>query len=402
MDKVNRARSVLAVCLGIFALVMLAPVAANAQVTIVHVKVVVGSGAGAVSYCDTGTAGCSVQPWNLGAGVLVPANTNLVLTQTGFLTGIGGNFDTSDRANATSVPGCKVVGDCPVSIFIDTGSGFGAAVYGPNNANQLNNFSLDPDDGIHAEGVKFASVASTISYDLSIGYADNEHSNGLAPGAVAACSSTLVGTLCFPSPWQTGHVPTGGVAADQFIGGFVTANQIASIGPNAPQHDLCDGYCFDGGALLIAAKQVPVGACPLTQGFWKTHAGFGPGKQPNAWPNVTVTVDGITYSNGSMTIGGTTYSKTDLVNILNTPPSGGNAVLILAHQLIAAVLNVANGSTDLVLSTITDANGLLNGISLTNGFVAASSIQGQKMVADADILDNFNSGGLTPVCTGPR
>src|SRR5262249_50161033 len=102
--QANRTRWVRALCLGIFALALLAPVAANAQVTVLHVRVTEsGNGSNAV-YCDTGTP-CpgGIQVWNLGSGVTVAGGQTLVLTQTAFLAGIGGNFDTSDRVR-TSAP----------------------------------------------------------------------------------------------------------------------------------------------------------------------------------------------------------------------------------------------------------------------------------------------------------
>jgi hypothetical protein len=122
-------------------------------------------------------------------------------------------------------------------------------------------------------------------------------------------------------------------------------------------------------------------ACPLTQGFWKNH--------PQDWEAT------------SLTIGTTTYTEQELLAILETPPSGGNAALILAHQLIAADLNLALGSTNTVGPTIADANSLLGvcGSSLSTCFVAASSTLGQQMTADAAVLDAFNSGFLNPSCT---
>ena len=134
--------------------------------------------------------------------------------------------------------------------------------------------------------------------------------------------------------------------------------------------------------------------CPLTQGFWKNH--------PDAW-------DGVT----SLTIGGQTYTKDELITILETPPSGGDASLILAHQLIAAKLNEATGSVfpGLIDSTIMTADASLIaacGASnmLPSCFVAASSTLGQQMVNAAATLDAFNSGTLTPICiprpSGPR
>jgi hypothetical protein len=133
--------------------------------------------------------------------------------------------------------------------------------------------------------------------------------------------------------------------------------------------------------------------CPLTQGFWKNH--------PNAW-------DGVT----SLKIGGQTYSKTDLLTILATPPRGGDASLILAHQLIAAELNVDTGSVDfnpdpMIASTIAVADAFLSAAcaisasSLPTCPVAASSTLGQQMTNAAATLDAFNSGTLTPICT-PR
>jgi hypothetical protein len=104
-------------------------------------------------------------------------------------------------------------------------------------------------------------------------------------------------------------------------------------------------------------------------------------------------------------IGGLTYSKADLLTILATPPSGGDASLILAHQLIAAKLNEATGSVfpGLIDSTIMTADASLIaacGASnmLPSCFVAASSTLGQQMTNLAATLDAFNSGRLTPSC----
>jgi hypothetical protein len=127
--------------------------------------------------------------------------------------------------------------------------------------------------------------------------------------------------------------------------------------------------------------------CPLTQGFWKNH----------------------TIPTG-LTLGGQLYTPAQLLTILQTPPAGGNAALILAHQLIAADLNIATGSTGFPISpfidlTIVSANSLLSSSSgcgttrLPSCFVQSSTGTGQAMVALATILDSFNSDALTPSCT---
>ncbi|KAB2859050.1 MAG: hypothetical protein F9K46_11245, partial [Anaerolineae bacterium] len=64
------------------------------------------------------------------------------------------------------------------------------------------------------------------------------------------------------------------------------------------------------------------GQCPKSQGYWKNHGAN--------WP-VT-----------SLTLGSQTYSQAELLTLLNTEVSG-DASLNLAHQLIAAKLNVGQG-----------------------------------------------------------
>ena len=126
--------------------------------------------------------------------------------------------------------------------------------------------------------------------------------------------------------------------------------------------------------------QPPPNRCELSQGFWKTH--------PDAWP-VT-----------SLTLGSQTYTQAELLAILNTPVKG-DASLILADQLIAAKLNIANGSNPTPIGpTIADADALLSAFSGKLPYhVSPSTATGQQMVADAGILDNYNNQVLTPDCT---
>jgi hypothetical protein len=119
--------------------------------------------------------------------------------------------------------------------------------------------------------------------------------------------------------------------------------------------------------------------CPLTQGFWKNH--------PDAWPV------------SMLMLGTVTYTEAQLLTILETPPAG-DASLILAHQLIAAKLNIANGSNPSPISaTISDADGDI-GSSTIPANVAASSALGTDMTNDANTLDSFNSSNPSS-CTGP-
>jgi len=133
---------------------------------------------------------------------------------------------------------------------------------------------------------------------------------------------------------------------------------------------------------FIAPKALPL-KCPLGQGFWKVHG--------SAW-RVT-----------SLTLGSQTYTQAELLTLLKTPVGAGrmaDASLILADQLIAAKLNIANGSDPTpVGSTITDADALLATFKGKVPYqVTASSTGGQAIVNDASVLDSYNNGTLTPNC----
>jgi hypothetical protein len=155
------------------------------------------------------------------------------------------------------------------------------------------------------------------------------------------------------------------------------------------QYDIASGavvFSFPSTPLTFASGLAIVGEptagganrCPLTQGYWKTH--------PDAWP-VT-----------SLTLGTVVYNQAQLLSILNTPAKG-DASIILAYQLIAAKLNIANGSDPTpIAATIATADGLLDGCVLPCN-VKPSSPLGQQMTAAAAILDQYNNGLLTPDCT---
>lgn len=93
-------------------------------------------------------------------------------------------------------------------------------------------------------------------------------------------------------------------------------------------------------------------------------------------------------------IGTDSYTASQLVAILNTPPKGGNAVLILGHQLIAALANAAAGAQvpSSVAIAIYQAEMLytVNNLSLSST-VADSSNLGQQLTALSNVLDSYNS-----------
>jgi len=122
------------------------------------------------------------------------------------------------------------------------------------------------------------------------------------------------------------------------------------------------------------------GPCPATQGYWKNH--------PERW---TVT---------SLVLGSETYSKDELLAIFSRPVSG-DASINLAHQLIAAKLNLANGSNGAsIMAAIVSADQLLAAYAGKLPYhVDSASTTGAQMVSVASSLDAFNNSSPSG-CTG--
>jgi hypothetical protein len=99
----------------------------------------------------------------------------------------------------------------------------------------------------------------------------------------------------------------------------------------------------------------------------------------------------------TLTLGGTTYAQAQLLTILNTPVKG-DASVILADQLIAALLNLARGSDPTPIAvTVAHAQTLLGNCVLPCN-IKTSSPLGQQMTADAAILERYNNGLLISGC----
>ena len=124
--------------------------------------------------------------------------------------------------------------------------------------------------------------------------------------------------------------------------------------------------------------------CVRTQGFWKTHGGNFPPRNPhpNAWPV------------SSLTLGTQSYTQAQLLAIFNTPVEG-NGLISLAHQLIAAKLNIANGANaTTVAATITAADALIDGLVIPP--IGSAFLPTSATSALTSTLDDYNNGLLGP------
>lgn len=89
-----------------------------------------------------------------------------------------------------------------------------------------------------------------------------------------------------------------------------------------------------GEAEWLIVVETPCPICTLTQGYWKTHSEFGPAPYDDTWAELPMGASTPFYLSGK------TYYE-----VLRTPPVGGNPYYQLAHQFIAAQLNLLNGAT---------------------------------------------------------
>jgi hypothetical protein len=125
--------------------------------------------------------------------------------------------------------------------------------------------------------------------------------------------------------------------------------------------------------------------CTLTQGYWKTHSDRGPAPYDDAWKNLGVSEEDTLFFKS----GKTWYQ------VFWTPPAG-NVYYSLAHQYMAAKLNILNGasSTPAVDAAIAGAEALFNAQGVND--TTLSKAERTAALAYAATLDNYNNGLIGP------
>jgi cysteine-rich repeat protein len=154
-----------------------------------------------------------------------------------------------------------------------------------------------------------------------------------------------------------------------------TPNEEGTGGPQNDGYEECDGSDGVGQNQVCTSSCVLESTsegCTLTQGYWKNHEN---------WPSPHEQAD--TFFNSGKT----------WIDILKTPPKGGDAYLILAHQYIAYKLNMANGA-NLPANLATEAESFLN--TYNPGEVPKKSADRESMIGLAGTLDDYNNGLLGP------
>jgi hypothetical protein len=114
--------------------------------------------------------------------------------------------------------------------------------------------------------------------------------------------------------------------------------------------------------------------CSYTQGYWKNH--------PSAWPV------------SELRLGATLYTKDQLLAIFHTPVKG-NGLIAMAHQLIAARLNLALGATPQGLeASLARADALIGALVVPP--VGKDALPTTETAQTNDELAAFNEGKTGP------
>ncbi|MEL4454533.1 T9SS type A sorting domain-containing protein [Lutimonas vermicola] len=172
------------------------------------------------------------------------------------------------------------------------------------------------------------------------------------------------------------------------VPGNISEVTISIYSPD-PGSDNLNGDSFFVGGVIADVEKVFNG-CTLTQGYWKTHStckknGNGP-KRDDTW-------DLIEGGKAEKTV--FFESGKDYCEVFNTNPGKGGKYYILAHQYIAAELNLHNDADPSdIASTFDEATKFLH--ENTPEEVNNNKDLQQMCVRLGGILDDFNNGRIGP------
>jgi len=254
------------------------------------------------------------------------------------------------------------------------GPGIGAAgAAGPyanmvalGNLLVIKDFELDYPREDDTEGAyttfDFSGVGPITAKSITVIDVELEEGETAQVRMYASNGGALLNTVSLPSTGQNGVaiVDLGNTAGVQYI--VVDMNGSMGI----------DNLAF--------CKEETIVGCTYTQGYWKTHGPEPKGNNVNSWPVFT------------MTLGSVQYTQAQWQSILNEPVKG-NGLVSLAHQLIAARLNIASGASGASIATaLADADALIAGLVVPP--VGGGSLSTSEVSALVTTLTAFNEGTL--------
>jgi hypothetical protein len=206
--------------------------------------------------------------------------------------------------------------------------------------------------------------------------------------------------------WEVGEVcettttyVTGDINPDPLVDNFLdiyadwapTVNgvlQCRFVVPNLLTLEILDSgvKSFDDANITVDACDF---GCTFTQGYWKTHAIYAPKPQFAKKRDATWDMVGAQAENTTFYLSGTSW-----INVFHTPPKG-NAYYNLAHQYMAAKLNVYGGASvpASVATAIANAETWFSLYPPSHSFWKSN--KGQVTQA-AGVLGSYNEGATGP------
>ena len=263
---------------------------------------------------------------------------------------------------------------CPSSSLAPLASmtcSYGAVAL-PNGTSRTNTASADSTTYGIVQGSGDASVAfvtPTTVLDNSVNVSDTFAGAGISGALAASRTFNYSRTI---------------TSADVACGATVTLGNTASIATD-------DAVTRSASANVTASRTCtppPPAAtgCTLTQGYWGTHSKYGPAKYDATWAKIG--------EDTTFFLSGMSYYK------VMQQSTGGNAYYQLAHQFIAAKLNVLKGTAAPTGVNFT----LIENFFKTYTPAQIAAMKGgnavrQQALAWASTLDSYNNGLLNaPHC----
>lgn len=147
-----------------------------------------------------------------------------------------------------------------------------------------------------------------------------------------------------------------------------------------------EGHELDSSDADITVHVPCAGGCTLTQGYWKTHSREGPAPYDVAWKNLGALEEDTPFFSSGLT----------WYTVFWMPPSGGNAWIQLAHQYMAAKLNILDGAatTPAVTAAIAYAESFF--ATYTTPSTTLSKTVKAAAQSRASTLDQYNNGLIGP------
>jgi hypothetical protein len=140
----------------------------------------------------------------------------------------------------------------------------------------------------------------------------------------------------------------------------------------------------DSASVTVTCTPPPAPGCTHTQGYWKTHSTYGPASKPDSTWALVGGPNAAFFSSGK-----------SWYQLFWTAPKGGNAYVILAHQYMAARLNLLDGAA----STAQVDAALAWATSFFSTYTPSSSLSTtvrNQAIAYAGVLDDYNNGEIGP------